>query len=261
MAKKKSSAMAYFLNTGTSGSPTWAALGKGVTSLPLAYNPQVTTETYIHEDNATTSVDSYQVSAAIDISLWDATDAPAHAYLENLRRTRATGADAETQILEIDTTTTSPYTAQVSNAVVATDTFTVEGGKPQALSVTAYCNGEPIDGTAVITDGVPVFTAAGVSAIALSSIVPADGASSVARSASIVLTFNNAIKGESVSIITAAGADVAFSKSWSASQKVLTLTPTSTMAATTVHIVAVNGVTDIYGQVLASAAKDFTTAS
>lgn len=152
--------MAYFINTGTVAAKVWAPLGKGVVSLPLAYNPQVTTETYIHEDNATTSVDSYQVSAGVDISLWDATTAPAHAYLEGLRKTRAVGEDAETEILEVDLSTTSPYDAQLSSAVVAIDTFTVEGGKPQQLSVTVYYNGNPTDGTVVITDGAPVFTPA-----------------------------------------------------------------------------------------------------
>jgi len=160
MAKKKSSLMAYFINTGTSATPVWAPLGKGVTKLDMAYNPQVTTETYVNEDNATTSVDSYQVSAGLDVTLWDSTSAPAHAYLEELRVSRAVGADAETDILEVDLSTTSPYTAQRSSAVVAIDTFTIEGGKPQQLSCTIYENGDPIDGTVVITGGVPVFTAA-----------------------------------------------------------------------------------------------------
>lgn len=158
MGKKKSSLKAFFINTATVASPIWASLGKGVSSLPISYGPEVTTETYINEDSATSSVDSYNVSAAIDVALYDETTAPAHAYLETKRTTRATGADAETQILEVDTSTTSPYSAQLNNAVVAIDTFTVEGGKPQTLSTTIYYNGDPIDGTVVITEGVPVFT-------------------------------------------------------------------------------------------------------
>lgn len=160
MAKKKSSLMAYFINTGTVLAPVWAPLGKGVNKLDMSYNPQVTTETYINEDNATTSVDSYQLSAALDVTLWDSTSAPAHAYLEGLRKDRAVGADAETEILELDLSTASPYTAQKSSAVVAIDTFSLEGGKPQQLSCTVYENGNPVNGTAVITAGAPVFTAA-----------------------------------------------------------------------------------------------------
>lgn len=160
MGKKASSLMAYFINTGTTAVPVWSKLGKGVTSLPLEYGAQVTTETYIDDENAVTSVDSYQVSAGIDISLFDDTTAPAHAYLEDLRKSRATGAAAETEILEVDLSTTSPYTAQKNSAVVALGTFTVEGGKPQVLNVTIYYNGAPVDGTVAISGGVPTFTAA-----------------------------------------------------------------------------------------------------
>jgi hypothetical protein len=157
--KKKSSAVAYFINTGTTAAPVWAKLGKGVTSLPIDYGAQTTTEAYIDEDNATTSVDSYQVSAGIDVAIWE--ENAAHAYLEKLRKDRAVGTAAETQILEVfDITGTSPYAAQLNNAAIALGTFTVEGGKPQTLSVTIYFNDDPTDGTVVITAGVPVFTAA-----------------------------------------------------------------------------------------------------
>ena len=260
MPKKKSSLMAYFINTGTVGSPVWASLGKGVVSLPVSYNPQVTTETYVNEDNATTSIDSYQAQIGLAVTVWDDSNAPAHAYIETFRKARAVGSRAETQILEIDLSTTSPYVAQVSDAVLSVDTFTVEGGKPQAMENTIYLNGDPYNGTAVITNGAPVFTSGTAAAISFTS-VPATGASAVARSSSIVLTFNNAIRAEAISIATAAGVIVPFAKSWSASKKVITLTPSSTMAATTLHIVTVAGIADIYGQTLAASTVTFTTGS
>jgi hypothetical protein len=151
--------MAYFINTGTKLAPVWAKLGKGVSSLQHSYNPQVTTETYIDEDNATTSLDSYQVQAGLDIQLWDETTAPAHGYLADLRTSRAVGGDTETQILEVDISGVSPYPATLNDAVVAVESFTVEGGKPQQLGCTVYYNGDPSTGTVVITAGVPVFTA------------------------------------------------------------------------------------------------------
>ena len=160
MAKKKSSLMAYFINTGTVAAPTWSPLGKGVTTLPISYNPQVTTETHIDEDNATTSVDSYQASIALAVTMWDDVSAPAHAFIEEKRKARAVGADAETQILELDLSKASPYVAQLSNAVIAINTFTLEGGKAQAMDTIVYLNGDPTNGTAVITAGVPVFTKA-----------------------------------------------------------------------------------------------------
>lgn len=260
MAKKKSSLMAYFINIGTTGSPNWASLGKGVASLPLAYNPQVTTETYIDEDNATTSVDSYQVSAGIDVALWDAVSAPAHAFLENLRRLRAVGSDAEVEILEVDLSTSSPYTAQKNSGVIAIDTFTVEGGKPQQLSQTIYFNGDPVDGTVTIAAGVPTFVAGGVDAIALSTSVPADAATGVAVDANVVLTFNNVIKGEAVVLTTDAGVVVAATKTWNAARTILTINPDSNLDASTTYLVAITGVVDVYGQTLAAVVNDFTTA-
>lgn len=260
MPKKKSSLMAYFLNIGTVGAPNFASLGKGISSLPIAYNPQVTTETYITEDNATSSVDSYQVSAGIDVALWDSVSAPAHAYMETIRRTRAVGPNCESQILEIDISGASPYPATLNNAVIALDTFTIEGGKPQQLSQTIHYNGDPVQGTATITNGVVAFTPTAIAAVALSTIVPADAATAIAVSANVVLTFNNKIRGENVFLMTAAGVLVPVVKSWDGSGTILTLDPVSNMGAATVHLVGVAGVTDIYGQVLASAVKKFTTA-
>lgn len=259
MAKKKSSLMAYFLNIGTPAVPNWASLGKGVMSLPLAYNPQVTTETYINEDNATTSVDSYQISAGIDVALWDAASAPAHSFLENLRKIRAVGADAEVEILEVDLSTTSPYGAQKNSGVIATDTFTVEGGKPQQMAVTIYYNGDPVDGTVTLEAGVPSFSAAGITALSVTT-EPDDDAPAVAVDANIVLTFSNAIKAESVVLATAAGVAVALVRSWNAARTVLTLNPDANLAASTTYLLTIAGVSDVYGQALASTVQTFATA-
>ncbi len=260
-AKKKSSLMAYFLNIGTPAVPNWASLGKGIPKFPLTYKAEKTTETYINEDNSTTSVDSYAVSTGLDISLWDSVNAPAHAYLEEIRTSRAVGTDAETQILEVDLNTASPYTAQLNNAVISVTAFNLEGGKPQALSIDIDYNGDPTNGTVVITDGAPVFTATGVSALSLSSIVPADAATGIAVGASIVLTFSNKIKSESIVVTKADGSIVAVARSWNASGTILTLDPSSNLSAGATYLVALAGVVDIYGQTLAASVTDFTTAS
>jgi len=97
-------------------------------------------------------------------------------------------------------------------------------------------------------------------AIVLSTIVPADGATTIAKASTIVLTFNNKIATETISLINGTSGDtVAFAKAWDTAGKVLTLTPSSALAATTKFVVAVNGVVDIYGQALAASGKDFTT--
>ena len=261
MPKIKSSQKAFFINIGTDASPTWAKLGKGVNALDQAYNPQVTTETYIDVDNAESSIDSYQASTGLTVTRWDSENAPAHEYLDELRRTRAVGEDAESEILEVDLNTSSPYTAQKHDAVVAINNLKLAGGKPQELGTTIYYNGAPVDGTVVITDGVPVFTPDSVDALSLDTIVPADGGAAIAVGSSIVLTFNNKIKGESIVLTTAAGVAVAVTRSWDAAHKVLTLAPDIALTAGTTYLVIVSGVVDIYGQVLAAAVKDFETAA
>ncbi len=99
------------------------------------------------------------------------------------------------------------------------------------------------------------------SAIELSSIVPADNAENIAVTDNIVLTFNNAIAAEAVTVIKADGTLVAGAKTWDSMFKILTFNPTASLDAGSTYIVAVNGVMDIYGQALAAAAKNFSTAA
>jgi len=104
-----------------------------------------------------------------------------------------------------------------------------------------------------------LFTEAAPDAIALSSIVPADDATGVAIDANIVLTFNNAIASEAVTVTSESGAIVAVTKSWDATSKILTLNPNSNLSGSTVYIVAIAGVVDIYTQALTPVSKNFTT--
>ena len=98
------------------------------------------------------------------------------------------------------------------------------------------------------------------SALALSSIVPADEATAIAVTANVVLTFNNKIVSSNVVLIDDEGAAVAGAQTWDATGKILTINPTANLAANTLHIVAVAGVVDVFGQVLATTTKTFTTA-
>ena len=105
-----------------------------------------------------------------------------------------------------------------------------------------------------------LFAGGAPSALALSSVVPADAATGVAVASNIVLTFNNKIFTEEIVIMSAAGAMVAGSKAWDEAGKVLTFDPTTNLSASTVYLVSIAGVEDIYGQTLANTVKKFTTA-
>ena len=105
-----------------------------------------------------------------------------------------------------------------------------------------------------------IFGAAAPSALALSSIVPADDASAIAVASNITLTFNNKILREAIVVTSAAGAVIAGTKTWDATGKVLTFDPTTNLSAGTTYLVTVGGVVDIYNQVLAPEVKNFATA-
>jgi len=104
-----------------------------------------------------------------------------------------------------------------------------------------------------------LFADAAPSALALSSISPADDATNVAVNANVVLTFNNKVVTESVIVASEDGTIVAGAKTWDTACKVLTFNPTADLTNNTVYIVTIGGVADIYGQSLAAAVKNFTT--
>jgi hypothetical protein len=104
-----------------------------------------------------------------------------------------------------------------------------------------------------------LFAVSPPSAVSLISIVPADDAPAIAIDATIVLTFNNAIKAEAIVVTKDDGTIVAGTTTWDTARKVLTFTPTSDLTNSTDYLVTIGGVVDIYNQSLAEAVKNFTT--
>ena len=73
-----------------------------------------------------------------------------------------TGADVETNILDVDyfeeisdDSGIKTYKAKQSRGMVAITSY---GGETATIGYTLYYNGDPIEGTVVMTDGKPVFT-------------------------------------------------------------------------------------------------------
>jgi phi13 family phage major tail protein len=145
-------------------------------------------------------------------------------------------------------------------AITTTHKWTVDGVFKPMKRIFADTTDSAFDPTGWFTQVQTPDTTSEPDAIALSSIVPDDEATGVAVGANIVLTFNNKIASEAITVISEAGALVAAAKSWDAAGKILTINPDANLAASTGYIVAVAGVTDIYGQQLAAAAKNFETA-
>lgn len=157
--KIKRSLFATFINTTPGSTETWVRMGKGITSQKISYNPTVTTEQYIDENNATSSVDSYAPS--LDGTQTCYKGEPVFEYIDNLRKNRAVGAELETQVLLVylyDGTAES-YKAEKNNCVVQLGDYGGDGGGNVTMTYTVGLNGDPEIGTAKIASGTVTFTA------------------------------------------------------------------------------------------------------
>ena len=161
MEKIKRSLFATFINT-TPGTETatWAKMGKGITSQNVSYNPNVTTEQYIDEDNAYSSVDSYAPS--LDGAQTCYKGEAVFTYIDGLRQKRAVGAELETEVLFVYLYdgTENTYKAEKNACVIQLGEFGGEGGGSVQLTYTIGLNGDPEQGTATITDGKVTFAKA-----------------------------------------------------------------------------------------------------
>lgn len=160
MEKIKRSLFATFINTtpGTE-SETWARMGKGITSQNISYNPNVTTEQYIDEDNATSSVDSYAPS--LDGTQTCYKGEPVFTFIDGLRQARAVGSKLETQVLFVYLYDgdESGYKAEKNNCVIQLGEYGGDGGGNVTMTYTVGLNGDPVVGTATVANGAVSFTA------------------------------------------------------------------------------------------------------
>lgn len=162
MKKVKRSDFATFLNTGTASAPKWSRMGKGITSQKISYNPQTTSETYIDEDSATTTLDSY--APTMDAPQTAYAGEPVFDYVDGLRQKRAVGADCETEMLlvYIYDDNGGKYAAEKQKVAIQVDEFGGDGGGSNVLGFTINFIGNAEQGTCSIADGSATFTKATV---------------------------------------------------------------------------------------------------
>lgn len=159
----KRSQFATFLNVTPSGdTPTWARMGKGITSASVSYNPTVNDEQYIHEDSGTKELDSYAPTMAGEQTAYKG-DA-VFDYIDSLRQSRAVGDDAKTDMLMIyvyDKEAEGKYKAEKQEVAISINEFGGEAGGAVTISYDVGFCGEPEIGTATIVDKVVTFTKKG----------------------------------------------------------------------------------------------------
>ncbi len=157
------------------------------------------------------------------------------------------------------TTTPVSVTGFKPTASITIDSTKVDATKLKALEDILYGT-ENTDPYLPLPDEIAaLFAADAPSALALVEITPADEDSDVAVDSNIVLTFNHKIIRESIIVTKDDGTLVGGTKTWNTAGKVLTFEPTENLSASTVYLVTVGGVVDIYGQELSAAVYNFMT--
>ena len=157
------------------------------------------------------------------------------------------------------TTTPIEVTGFKPTASITIDSTKVDAAKLAALETILFGSTNADPRLPLPNEIATLMATSAPSALALSSIVPDDDDTDVAINSTIVLTFNNKIDTETITVASEGGVLVAGTKSWDATGKILTFTPTASLTNATMYIVTIAGVADIYGQSLATAVKNFMT--
>lgn len=146
---KTSQYLRFIDTTPTAQAPTWKVVGIGVTELATEYNAQVDTEQWIIEDSARNDHTGNQKSSGVSQKCYKGD--PEFEFVNEGRDKL----NYITHILEIDLwdKTNNNYSAKMSDGLI---TLTSYSGAE--IEYDLLFNGDPAEGVATISDGVPTFT-------------------------------------------------------------------------------------------------------
>lgn len=155
---KRTEIMAYLNITPTEDTETWALVGNGMTSGSYSYEATETSETYIVNDNATTTIDSYALS--LDGEMKCIFGDSVYDYINELRYKMATGTDAQTKVLLVDkynVNTDGAFKAQEFDCTISISSYGGDGGSTPTIGFKINVNGDPKNGKVTLTNGIPSF--------------------------------------------------------------------------------------------------------
>ena len=147
--KIKRSQFIKYIDTTPSSTATWKVVGIGITEANIDYNPQVDSEKWIIEDTARNDHTGNQKQIAITQKCYK--NDPEFEFVNGCRDKL----NNKTHILEIDmwNGNNGSYPAKQSDGIVAVTNYSGE-----EIQYTLYFDGDAVDGTATVSDGVPSFT-------------------------------------------------------------------------------------------------------
>ena len=147
MAEKRS-AFLLFLNTGSGGAGAYSLVGDGVTDLSISYNPQTSTNQYIHQDTANTDLTGYQPNAPVTAQVVKGD--PAFEYINKMRKDLPIGSDANTDIVMVDVfeeASGGAYPAIRQPVSIQIDSYGGAASDPLSIGYTINWRGNGVKGT------------------------------------------------------------------------------------------------------------------
>lgn len=157
------------------------------------------------------------------------------------------------------TTTPVAVTGFKPTASLTIDSTKVDPAKLAALELVLYGN-DGVDARLPLPNEIAdIFKAVAPTELTV-SVVPADDETGVLVSDNIVLTFNNKIVQDNIMVVSSIGQIIPTVNTWDTDGKILTMNPVSDLSASTIYLVNVVGVVDMYNQTLAPSVVNFTTA-
>ena len=137
-----------FMNTTPLAAATYKLIGDGVTTGAIEYNPKTEEVTYIHEDSATISVESYAPTLPVEAIAVSGDEV--FEFIDALRVARAVLDDAETDIVNVwayESGGPTAYPAEKQNVSIQIDEFGGDGGASVKINYTINFIGDPVPGT------------------------------------------------------------------------------------------------------------------
>lgn len=156
---KRKEIMLYLNTTPSQTSEKYGLYGKKSTTATYSYNPNQTSETYITDDNATVTLDSYNVT--IDGNMKCYYGDAIYDYINGLRYSLAVGSDAQTTALLIDKydkNEDGSFKAQKFDCTISVESYGGDGGVTPSITFTIGLNGDPVQGSVTFSGETPTFT-------------------------------------------------------------------------------------------------------
>lgn len=150
ITKIKDTEYLRFIDTTPNGqSRTWKVVGIGITELATSYNPQVDTEKWIIEETARNDHTSNQKQSSVTQKCYKGD--PEFEFVNSGRDKL----NYVTNILEIDIWNGSEgsYASKMTSGLI-----TVTSYSGNQIEYDLRFNGDPVEGTSSIANGVPTFT-------------------------------------------------------------------------------------------------------